>query len=304
MPIPLIPIIAAGASLAGSGINAASTAGTNKKARKFAQQQALQQREWSLSDWAMQNEYNHPSSQMARLREAGLNPNLVYGNGADTSSGPIRNSEPATWRPEAPQVNLSGAVTEGLSAYYDTQIKQAQIDNLRAQNTVATQDALLKAAQIIQTTAATGKTTADTQSTLFDNQLKSELKQTSMEAAKLGVEKQKADISYTLNAQELAIASTASSLREAAERILRSRAEREQLPAQRQLIYAQIESLKRDARLKDADLNLKEKGIQPGDNLFLRMLGQMLTNPKELREKYGLKLTDKIKEWNLYPGPK
>lgn len=29
-----------------------------------------------------QNEYNKPINQMARLREAGLNPNLVYGNGA------------------------------------------------------------------------------------------------------------------------------------------------------------------------------------------------------------------------------
>lgn len=31
-----------------------------------------------------QNEYNAPVNQMARLQEAGLNPNLVYGNGGST----------------------------------------------------------------------------------------------------------------------------------------------------------------------------------------------------------------------------
>lgn len=33
-----------------------------------------------------QNEYNKPINQMKRLEEAGLNPNLVYGSGADTLS--------------------------------------------------------------------------------------------------------------------------------------------------------------------------------------------------------------------------
>ena len=28
--------------------------------------------------WNMQNAYNDPSAQMARLKEAGLNPNLIY----------------------------------------------------------------------------------------------------------------------------------------------------------------------------------------------------------------------------------
>jgi len=31
--------------------------------------------------WKMQNEYNSPLNQMKRLKEAGLNPNLMYGKG-------------------------------------------------------------------------------------------------------------------------------------------------------------------------------------------------------------------------------
>lgn len=37
--------------------------------------------------WQMENEYNKPVNQMARLEEAGLNPNLVYGNGATSLGG-------------------------------------------------------------------------------------------------------------------------------------------------------------------------------------------------------------------------
>lgn len=39
------------------------------------------QNEYNLRMWNMQNEYNTPANQMKRYREAGLNPNLIYGSG-------------------------------------------------------------------------------------------------------------------------------------------------------------------------------------------------------------------------------
>lgn len=46
----------------------------------------------NLEMWNLQNAYNDPAAQMARLKNAGLNPNLVYGGGNVTgntsSSGP------------------------------------------------------------------------------------------------------------------------------------------------------------------------------------------------------------------------
>ena len=49
------------------------------------------QRSNNLDFWNMQNAYNHPKMQMARLKEAGLNPMLVYGHGtvAGNTAGPI-----------------------------------------------------------------------------------------------------------------------------------------------------------------------------------------------------------------------
>ena len=86
---------AAAWSAAADNINTAANviaqSSTNRKTREWNEKMYAMQRQDALADWRMQNEYNHPSAQMARLREAGLNPNLVYGKGADaTMAAPIR----------------------------------------------------------------------------------------------------------------------------------------------------------------------------------------------------------------------
>jgi len=48
------------------------------RARK---RESQRQREWTESMWERQNAYNTPAMQMKRLREAGLNPALMYGQG-------------------------------------------------------------------------------------------------------------------------------------------------------------------------------------------------------------------------------
>ena len=42
---------------------------------------------FNRNEWKRQAEYNSPVNQMARLKQAGLNPHLVYGNGASVSVG-------------------------------------------------------------------------------------------------------------------------------------------------------------------------------------------------------------------------
>lgn len=64
----------------------------NQKNRDYNLQLAKMQNEWNLQQWERENEYNNPLNQMARLKAAGLNPNLVYGNGAgQTTSAPSPN---------------------------------------------------------------------------------------------------------------------------------------------------------------------------------------------------------------------
>lgn len=76
-----------GASLIASGVNTAGSL----IGGLFGQSQ-------SQKAWRRQAEYNSPKNQMARLKEAGLNPNLVYGSGsvANTQSQPYETIKPDT----------------------------------------------------------------------------------------------------------------------------------------------------------------------------------------------------------------
>ena len=52
-----------------------------REQQQFNAQQAKQANEWNMQQWQRENEYNAPAQQMARLEAAGLNPNLMYGQG-------------------------------------------------------------------------------------------------------------------------------------------------------------------------------------------------------------------------------
>lgn len=144
MPGPLvIPLIAAGATIAGSAINAASTGNMNKKNRKFALEQSYRARGWAEQDWAKQNEYNSPRAQMQRFQEAGLNKNLIYGQ--SNEAGAVRSSAPAEWKGEAPQIDAA-APSRVLSQYYQDRQTTAQTDLVAQQMSIAIADEQLKRA--------------------------------------------------------------------------------------------------------------------------------------------------------------
>lgn len=116
--VPLAVGLAAGAGLLGQGLNAYTTGRMNKRAERFSREMYAQQRQDALSDWNMQNAYNDPSAQMARLKAAGLNPNLVYGNGAaaQVAQSAPRSSQSHQPRFQAPQFDLGGVAFQALQA--------------------------------------------------------------------------------------------------------------------------------------------------------------------------------------------
>lgn len=82
--------------------------------KRWKEKQVVQQREWEQKmyeqqradqryNWQMENMYNSPEMQMERLKKAGLNPNLVYGNGATATGGSISSPQPQS----ASQTNIS-----------------------------------------------------------------------------------------------------------------------------------------------------------------------------------------------------
>lgn len=60
-----------------------------KQQNDFNRQQALESYQRNVEQWNRENEYNAPSAQVQRLKDAGLNPHLVYGHGsiANTANG-------------------------------------------------------------------------------------------------------------------------------------------------------------------------------------------------------------------------
>lgn len=274
------------AAIISSGLNTISQAGAvvaqarlNKKTREWNEKMYGVQRADALADWTRQNEYNHPSAQMARLREAGLNPNLVYGKGADNTASAVRSGSTGSWSPRAADIGAVGsAISGGLMNYYDVQMKQAQIDNFRVQNTVLAQDAALKA-------ATTANVSQQTKKGEFDLGLANDLRTTSLDMAREQLRKLQTGIDVDLQENERKAAMNSANLLTAAENVLKIRAERANTEAERRRINTSIDNLRKDARLKDLDIELKKNGIQPSDNIFMRILGRLLggVDIKDLR---------------------
>lgn len=276
MSTPIGPIgaaaIAAGSTILSNSATAYAQGKMNRKTRKWNEKMYDVQRQHALQDWEMMNDYNSPAAQMERFRDAGLNPNLIYGQ--TNEAGAVRSSDAQGWSPRAPTFDIDGPSV--LQAYYDVQLKEANLDNLRAQQTVLLEESALKAAQ----TASTAQGTAKSK---FELDLASELKQTSLETAAANLNKMKTETSIALSANERAAAQSSMSLREAAERILKLRLEQnyqkevtENTKTERVRLQKAIEGLDKDIKLKQLDIDLKEKGIQPSDNIFFRILGRLL----------------------------
>lgn len=92
-----------GNPLFGLGLNLFGNLFTNSQNRRSIEQtnrlnMQMQQNQnaWNERMWHMNNEYNTPANQIKRLKEAGLNPDLMYGNPSQgTSSAPAQGTTPS-----------------------------------------------------------------------------------------------------------------------------------------------------------------------------------------------------------------
>lgn len=92
-----------GNPLSGLALNLFGNLFTNSQNRQSIEetnrlnyQMQQQQNAWNERMWHMNNEYNTPANQIKRLKEAGLNPDLMYGNPSQgTSSAPAQGTTPS-----------------------------------------------------------------------------------------------------------------------------------------------------------------------------------------------------------------
>lgn len=138
------PAIFQAATAAGTGIMGSILSySSNRKQREANRDMAEYAYAKDLEMWERQNAYNSPIAQMQRLREAGLNPNLVYGQGAGSAGSaaqmPKYNAPVLPYKP----VDISW-IADTLGRYQEFQMRQAQIDNIKASTDNTNADALNK----------------------------------------------------------------------------------------------------------------------------------------------------------------
>ena len=176
-------IINAGSSLIGS---IAGAIGQNKVVNKQIEAQkrenqlnreynlmlARQQNQWNLEQWQRENDYNSPTSQMARLRAAGLNPDLMYGQG--TTGNSAGSPEMTSGAPSEPN-DMSAMLSKRSFGQTMQQILDRE------------QQRRMNEAQIEAIKANTNKTNAETTGINLDNFVKNGTKEYMIQIAGVNV---------------------------------------------------------------------------------------------------------------------
>lgn len=309
MPPPIDPNVGQNQSLLGGVLGSIPLVGgllsgisqvfTNSRNRRFQKEMYDRQRQDALADWNMQNAYNSPEQQMARLKGAGLNPNLVYGNGvtANNSQQP-RSASPSGGTAQAPE--FGAGATQSLMLPIDMAIKQQQLENLKVSNA-----AMLSG--IVNKNADTALKTQNTAGSLFKLEMEKTLRETSIATreaflrnlgvrSELGVSQTglnllsmdiKQKYGYDTAAQNLANLGQTNALREAAN----ARAESTNI-ADLKIKAQQVLNMMRDnTKSMQEYINLQEaaKGIRRSNTLkeldiWMRQAGFNWTDPVILRQ--------------------
>lgn len=253
----------------GGAFNSIFQGRQNRKNREFQEKENQINRQFAVDMWNKQNEYNLPTNQMQRLRDAGINPHLAYSNGQpmNTSNAPATPSGVGSL-PQgiAPQMNI-GEIFNAL-------MTKAQIKQMEAQ----TEKTLAEKEEVEARTEGIGKDNKvkDIELTHRDRQI----------LAEIGVNEQNIEESKSrIESSEIANR--------------KMEQEIEHLKSQKNLTDQQVENLKKTVYLIEAQINNTKadtnlKILQKGNVLAQTRLlnaqaqGQSLLNNYIPREKEAL----------------
>lgn len=254
--------IAAGIQLAGAGINALATSKLNKATMEWNERMYGRQRQDAESDWLRQLEYNDPKNQMIRLRNAGLNPALVYGDGATTTAtSPIRGASSGSWSPQTPDLSGIGrAGSDAVQAYMSARMFDEQLKTMEIQRQNMTLESLLKGVAIAggELKNAKAGVDLDLKRDTYDAMVKKANEQ--VRAMEVGT-----DIKELEEVRKQVM--FAPTFEKALESLAKSRTDNK-------IALQQLENLKRSGRLQETELKLRKLGLSFNDGVVLRVLAQ------------------------------
>lgn len=286
MPVGLIAAgLSALGNVIGSGINAFSQGRQNQRSQDFSREMYERQRADGLEFWRMQNDYNSPQAQMKRFQEAGLNPNLIYGQGSSGNAGlpPVPDYKMPDFRSSSPGDGVSNAFTSGINTFFDVQFRSAQLDNLRAQNQAIQEETALKRAE-------TARVIKDTEGRAFDLDFKSEFRDISADAARERLRQLRTNTDLAINRDARDAATNSSNLKEAVSRMetqylqrqqvklgmAKTRTEIASIREQTKRTIAGVRLLEQQGTLNDLEIEFRRKGLSFRDPLWSRMVAKLL----------------------------
>lgn len=160
------------------------------------------QQDKNLQLWNLQNQYNSPQAQMQRYQDAGLNPNLIYGQ--SNTASPVSSTQMPKYN--APDIKaapldlpdrMQQALQMGMSvlnSFQDLRVKKASEDNLL-------QDVINK--QTINAANALGVAEKTEHSKYFAQAAKAQLDSQLMNIRKLAAETRNLGQQFELNREAL-----------------------------------------------------------------------------------------------------
>lgn len=290
--MPIGAAIAIGTALASSAFaanqskkNRKSQEEQNEKDRAFQREMYGQQREDSRTDWNNQNTYNSPSQQMERLRQAGLNPHLVYGNGADTTASSVKSYSADTPNQTAPKREFNDLGTKVLQGL-DLKFKQAQTDNVNTDTALKVKENLEKDANIASTLQNTARSVFDleqaqrlkdavvTKAELDNNKLSSEIthidSQTSHEYA---------GTAYQISENQRQQIRLTNDLQKTAQEIISSKIQNAKTQQETENLKMLLQKLSSETTIEQVNAELAKKGVQKGDAPYWREFIKLLNKP-------------------------
>lgn len=288
-PISTTAALIATAASAG---NAYATGKQNKKSRQFSRETYAKTKADNIAFWNMQNEYNSPEKQMERLKNAGLNPNMLYDKtGAVIPAQNINTPDVQGGQFRTPDFGSVGQTI--LQGYFDTRIKQAQYDNMKEQNRNIFQDTLLKAQQ-------TEEAGARAQGYARDNAVKYETFTDEVRAASLRNMKLEADISYTLDENARKAAMAAPNLQTAIINAARADKGLQMDDQQIEKLKQEVYNSKQEGKIKAVQAAFAENGINFNDTLVMRWIADYIQGfSQELTGIKGVNAEGRIDAQNL-----
>ena len=261
--IPFLPSIA-------SGVGSVFSVFDNNKNRKEIARQNELDRQFQLDMWNRTNDYNSPLKQMERLKAGGLNPNLVYGNGATTTAN---NITPIASKP-LPAPNTGQVLQSSIMQVADLEQKRMQNDLVASQifnnglmSEKITQDTNKAVANANESLFKSRNLELDNQMNQFEFSKQKELRQVSIDgqiqlAKKTLLQNKEAEINMlTLNKRNQQM------LLESYSRL--------------KLMESQLNNQQLDNAIKTEIKNLRQKGLNESDNVLLRLFSDLLPDKKD-----------------------